>query len=128
MIDNRKIFEDFFAMNAVVSEPYELLQQVLINLLENAVYHAKGMTELIIAVENRENKAVFFVRDNGCGIPAERLKNLFHGNKSRSEVVATFLAILELCKTSSVTLEDDINGDNPTVKLLEKEESAHGVN
>ena len=54
-----------------------LLQQVLFNLLENAVYHAKGMTELIIAVENRENKAVFFVRDNGCGIPAERLQNLF---------------------------------------------------
>lgn len=54
-----------------------LLQQVLINLLENAVYHAKGMTELIIAVECRENKAAFFVRDNGCGIPAERLKNLF---------------------------------------------------
>ena len=50
----------------------------------------------------------------------ERLKNLFRGNKSRSEIVATFLAILELCKTSSVTLEDDINGENPNVRLLEK--------
>ena len=51
---------------------------------------------------------------------AERLKNLFRGNKSRSEIVATFLAILELCKTSSVTLEDDVNGENPNVRLLEK--------
>ena len=50
----------------------------------------------------------------------ERLKNLFRGNKSRSEIVATFLAILELCKTSSVTLEDDVNGENPNVRLLEK--------
>ncbi len=51
-----------------------------------------------------------------------RLKNLFKGNQSRSEVVATFLAILELCKTNSVTLEDDISGENPNVRLLEKTE------
>ncbi len=51
----------------------------------------------------------------------ERLKNLFQGNKSRSEIVATFLAVLDLCKTNSVTLEDDINGDNPNVRLLESD-------
>ena len=50
----------------------------------------------------------------------ERLKNLFKGNKSRSEIVATFLAVLDLCKTNSVTLEDDINGDNPNVRLLDE--------
>ena len=48
----------------------------------------------------------------------ERLKNLFRGNRSRSEIVATFLAILELCKTNSVSLEDDISGENPNVRLL----------
>ncbi len=58
----------------------------------------------------------------------EKLKNLFKGNRSRSEIVATFLAVLDLCKTNSVTLEDDVNGENPTVKLLEKEEHVHGVN
>lgn len=51
----------------------------------------------------------------------ERLKNLFKGNRSRSEIVATFLAILELCKTNTVSLEDDVNGDNPNVCLLENE-------
>ena len=50
----------------------------------------------------------------------ERLKNLFRGNRTRSEVVATFLAILDLCKNNSVTLEDDISGENPNVKLLKK--------
>ena len=49
----------------------------------------------------------------------ERLKNLFKGNRSRSEIVATFLAVLELCKTNSVSLEDDVNGENPTVRLLD---------
>ena len=49
----------------------------------------------------------------------EKLKNLFRGNRSRSEVVATFLAILELCKTNSLSLEDDLSGDNPNVRLQE---------
>ena len=53
----------------------------------------------------------------------QRLKNLFKGNRSRSEVVATFLAILELCKTNSVSLEDDNSGENPNVRLLQEPES-----
>jgi len=52
----------------------------------------------------------------------ERLKNLFKGNRSRSEVVATFLAILELCKTNSVRLEDDVSGENPNVRLIREPE------
>ncbi len=54
----------------------------------------------------------------------EKLRNLFRGNRSRSEIVATFLAILELCKTNSVSLEEDQSGENPMVRLLktEKEE------
>ena len=51
----------------------------------------------------------------------EKLKNLFRGNKSRSEIVATFLAVLEMCKVGSVTLEDDTSGENPNVRLLDKE-------
>ena len=57
----------------------------------------------------------------------ERMKNLFRGNKTRSEIVATFLAILELCKTGSAVLEDDNSGENPNVRLLEKEEN-NGTN
>ena len=52
----------------------------------------------------------------------ERLKNLFRGNRSRSEIVATFLAILELCKTNTVTLEDDNSGENPNVCLVKETE------
>lgn len=58
----------------------------------------------------------------------ERLRSLFRGNRSRSEIVATFLAILELCKTNTVSLEDDNSGENPNVRLTdnhsEKEEDA----
>ena len=60
----------------------------------------------------------------------DRLKNLFKGNKSRSEIVATFLAVLEMCKTGSVRLEDDNSGENPNVRIVEKKEggSVDGTN
>ena len=60
----------------------------------------------------------------------ERLKNLFKGNKSRSEIVATFIALLDLCKNNSVSLEDDPSGVNPNVRLIEKktEEGSDGTN
>ena len=48
----------------------------------------------------------------------DRLKNLFRDSRSRSEIVATFLAILELCKTNTVCLEDDNSGENPNVRLI----------
>ena len=56
-----------------------LIQQVLINLLENAVIHAKNMTELYLSVVVKGKRAVFCVQDNGCGIPKERENNLFSG-------------------------------------------------
>ena len=62
----------------------------------------------------------------------DKLKNLFKGSKSRSEIVATFLAILELCKTGSASLEDDNTGENPNVRLIktpkEMEEENLGAN
>ena len=50
----------------------------------------------------------------------ERLKSLFQGNRSRSEIVATFISVLEMCRTGSVALEDDVSGDNPNVRLLDE--------
>ena len=52
----------------------------------------------------------------------ERLKNLFKGSRSRSEIVATFLAILDMCKTNYVCLEDDNSGENPNIRLLQEPE------
>ena len=56
-----------------------LIEQVLMNLLENAVFHAKGMKNLSIRVELRENRAVFSVEDDGCGISEDRMGQLFTG-------------------------------------------------
>lgn len=70
-----KIPEEF------VSIPMDamLIEQVLMNLLENAVFHAKDMENLWLKVELKNNKAVFRVEDDGCGIPPERMEHLFTG-------------------------------------------------
>lgn len=56
-----------------------LIQQVMMNILENAVFHAKGMTELSISVTPEEDAVLFTISDNGCGIPPDKLKQLFNG-------------------------------------------------
>ena len=66
-----------------------LIQQVLMNIMENAIMHAEGMTELEVAVRIEDNKAVFEIMDNGCGIPEDRIPNLFTGYLDRDIGVPT---------------------------------------
>ena len=74
-----QIPEDF------VSIPMDpvLIEQVLMNLLENAVFHAHGMQNLWLRVTLSSNKAIFHVEDDGCGIPADRLDRIFTGLPDR---------------------------------------------
>ena len=48
-----------------------------------------------------------------------RFRQLFRGNRSRSEVVATFLALLELCRLKSVRVEESGEEDEMTVTFLQ---------
>ena len=45
----------------------------------------------------------------------ERFRSLFRGSRSRSEIVATFLAVLELCRLRSIELDGD--GDEMDVRF-----------
>ena len=70
-----EIPEDF------VSIPMDpmLIEQVLMNLLENAVFHAHGMRNLWLRVEIKNGDAIFSVEDDGCGVPEDRMAHLFTG-------------------------------------------------
>lgn len=56
-----------------------LIEQVLLNLLENAVAHAAGMENLCLRVQRKGSRVAFHVLDDGCGIPKEKLDRLFTG-------------------------------------------------
>ncbi len=70
---NLEIPEDFIT---VLADPI-LVEQVLINLLENAVQHAKGFTKISLKVFTLGSNAIFEVSDDGSGIDSDILKNIF---------------------------------------------------
>lgn len=80
-----------------------LIQQVLMNLLENAVFHAHGMQNLWLRVELKSRKAVFSVEDDGCGIPPERMNFLFTGlldSEAPADCTRSNMGIgLSVCRT-----------------------------
>lgn len=80
-----------------------LIEQVIMNLLENAVFHAHGMNNLWLRVVLRNKKAVFTVEDDGCGIPEDRMGQLFTGlldSEAPADATRSNMGIgLSVCKT-----------------------------
>ncbi len=74
----------------------------------------KIVAKKIVAVST---KIVYVMRNlvkNGKG----KLSKLYSGAKSRSELVATFLAVLELCKANRIEITGD--SDNAEIKLIKE--------
>lgn len=65
-----------------------LIEQVLVNILENAVMHGEGMTYLELKVHVQNGATYFEIRDNGCGIPKEKMQDLFRGFYEQKEAPA----------------------------------------
>lgn len=57
-----------------------LIEQVLINLLENAITHSGSTEPVLCYVEDHPGDVSFHVKDFGIGISEERLQNIFDGN------------------------------------------------
>ncbi len=65
-----------------------LIEQVIVNILENAVQHAEGMTELKLRVYLEAEKAVFEILDDGCGVSKERMADIFTGYFEKKDAPA----------------------------------------
>lgn len=72
----------------------------------------KIVVKKIVAVSAR---IVFVMRRLWNGMP-RKLAELYKESRSRSELVATFLAVLELCKANRVRIEGE--SDDAEIKLL----------
>ena len=114
-----------------------LIEQVLLNLLENAVQHAKGMTSLTLRVSVENGNAVFEVKDNGCGIPKELLPHIFSGtfrpqdtappdgNKHSTGIGLSVCATIIRVHGGSITAENIPGGGACFRFTLQIEESDH---
>jgi segregation and condensation protein A len=72
----------------------------------------------IVSVQSR----VVFLLERLTGTGRNRFLSLFDASSSRSEMVATFLAILSLCKAKRVVIEGD--GDQATIELKQVAEES----
>ena len=62
-----------------------LMEQVLLNLLENAALHGKNATSILLTACRSNNKAEIRVEDNGVGLDSHHMENVFDGIRTRSE-------------------------------------------
>lgn len=94
-----------------------LIEQVIVNILENAIQHAEGMTELILRVFVLGKQAIFEIKDNGCGISKEKLPYIFSGYYENKEEPSdgqkrnTGIG-LSVCKTIIKAHGGDISAEN----------------
>ena len=106
-----------------VSVPHELMmvpmdplliEQVLVNLMENAVIHG-GTSRIDVTLSQQGGNAVFTVADNGRGIPLHLLNKLFDGaaRSDRSSDGKRSMGIgLSVCRTVVLAHGGTIRGEN----------------
>ena len=65
-----------------------LIEQVLLNLLENVVFHGKCATRIDIDIAEEPSRVCFHVSDNGAGIAEGVLPHLFDGSSAAQDGTA----------------------------------------
>lgn len=92
-----------------------LIEQVLINLLENAVLHSKSQKPIRCYVTSDDTDVTFHVRDYGIGIPPEQQSTIFDGTAytgNTSSDSSRGMGIgLSICKTIIIAHKGTIRAE-----------------
>lgn len=64
-----------------------LIEQVILNIFENAVHHAIGMTRIDFEASIDGDEIEFKISDDGCGIDKDKLDNIFAGYYGSTEQI-----------------------------------------
>jgi len=125
-----KVPEDFL----MIPMDAMLIEQVLINLLENAVIHSKTTLPVELTVEDNPSSVTFKVKDYGIGIAPERLPIIFDGTPYTPSTLPDGhkgMGIgLSICKTIITAHNGQIHANNHEngcvfTFTLPKEEKQH---
>lgn len=75
-----------------------LIEQVLINLIENAMKYANSSSPIELTVTNKEDRVYFSVLDHGVGLDPAMIENIFE-MKKRTDTSKGMGIGLSICKT-----------------------------
>lgn len=101
-----------------------LIEQVIINLLENALLHSGSVKPISLFVTVKEHLVLFHIRDYGIGIDPEKITDIFNGIPSTGSHTADSkkgMGIgLSICKTI-------ITSHNGTIDAINHEDGAEFI-
>jgi two-component system phosphate regulon sensor histidine kinase PhoR len=72
-----KLFSDFRPGLPPVQADASRIEQVLVNLLHNAIKFSSPGDEIVVSAQIREQQVVFTVKDNGVGIAPGDMERIF---------------------------------------------------
>lgn len=97
-----------------------LIVQVIVNLIDNAVKYSDNDTPILINVDRKNEIAVISVADNGMGVPQEekeKVFDMFYTGNSRSSDSRRSLGLgLALCKSIIISHRGNISISDNTPK------------
>ncbi len=96
-----EIIREDNAGSLIVSADRQRIEQVLINILSNAVKYSPGENKVIVTVRKAETDMIIKIRDYGIGIPEEELTDIFerfYRTKDSSVHISGFGLGLYICR------------------------------
>lgn len=105
--------------NEILMVPMDamLIEQVIMNLLENAIRHSESATDIQMTIRKSEHYAIFEIKDNGIGIAEHILPHLFDGlvrttKNSRMDTTKDMGIGLSVCKSIILAHNGTIEAHN----------------
>ena len=69
-----------------------MIEKVVYNLIDNAIRHGDGVTRITCGYMQKENSLVWFIQDDGIGIPDEYKDQLFRTSAQNNRGTGLYLA------------------------------------
>ena len=67
-----------FNKEEIINTDKEKLMMILKNIVENGIfYNNKEVPEIFLKIEEKEDRYLFEIKDNGIGIPMDKVKKVF---------------------------------------------------
>lgn len=138
LVSKQHHFENLVPRNFLVWADRKALNQILVNLLDNAAKYSQPGSHIWVTAERQDGQTTLLVSDNGPGIPPQDLPRIFErfyrGDKSRNAAGEPGTGLgLAICKHLMAgmggTIAAESSGRGTTIRVsFPDRASSHGTN